>query len=378
MNPPAPPAPPTPEAALEFTIKRRSDITLAVMATLRPSFLQAFPSDERGMIGTVVSELATNIVKYAGQGVIRMRALEQEGKFGVRVEAIDQGPGIADLETALKDGFSTGGTLGLGLPAVCRLTDTFDITCPPGGGTHIEAVRWCRRPVRKVAGLGNAARAPLRPAAKPAAVATAPAGPLQLKIQTRNRAYRGLKMSGDRAWSLETSGYALLVQLDGTGHGPQADHAAARIIERIEEQASKWPTQPSADVMLPLLDACHQAAMGTVGAAITLALVDRLRHTLHYVGVGNTCAMVFSPSGWEGIARTGVLGQRYSRPTVTSQLLRRGESVVTFSDGLSSSAVRQLRKRSDRPTEASAIADLLMGTAKDSDDASCLVVTCLI
>ncbi|MEI6762244.1 MAG: ATP-binding SpoIIE family protein phosphatase [Betaproteobacteria bacterium] len=372
MNPPAP-AP-----ALEFTIKRQSDITLAVMAALRPSFLQTFPSDERGMIGTVVSELATNIVKYAGQGVIRLQALEQEGKFGVRVEAIDQGPGIPDLETALKDGFSTGGTLGLGLPAVRRLTDNLNISCPPGGGTRIEAVRWCRHPVRQPAELVPAARAPLRPAAKPKAAEITPAKPLQLNIQTRNRPYRGFKMSGDRAWSLETLGYALLVQLDGTGHGIRADHAASRIIERIEQQASTWPTRPGNDVVLPLLDACHDAATGTVGAAITLALVDRLTHTLHYVGVGNTCMMVFSPSGWEGVARAGVLGQRYSRPKLTSQVLRPGESVVSFSDGLSSSAVRQLRKRTDRPTEASVIAELLMREAKDSDDASCLVATCLI
>jgi anti-sigma regulatory factor (Ser/Thr protein kinase) len=388
--------------ALVFMIKRHSDITLAVVAALRPGFLPAFPTDERGMIGTVVSELGTNILKYAGHGTIRMQALEEDGKPGVRIEAIDQGPGIGDLEAAFRDGFSTGGTLGLGLSAVRRMMDTMNITCPVGGGTRIEATRWCRRPVRPVSPLSPppgpraAAPDPLPTKAMPpvrsafsapasfsslsslSPLAAAPGQPLRLQIETRNRPYRRLHVSGDRAWSRETPGYALLVHLDGTGHGTKADHAASCVIECIEQRVAQWPAQPGADAMLPLLDACHEAATGTVGAAISLVLVDRLSRHLHYVGVGNTCAMLFSPSGWEGVARAGIIGQRYSRPLVASQALRAGDSVVTFSDGLSSSAVRQLRKRSDRPTAASAIAALLMGEAKDADDASCLVATCLV
>jgi anti-sigma regulatory factor (Ser/Thr protein kinase) len=379
--------------ALVFTIKRQSDITLAVVAALRPSFLPAFPSDERGMIGTVVSELGTNILKYAGHGTIRMQALEDDGKPGVRIEAIDQGPGIGDLEAAFRDGFSTGGTLGLGLSAVRRMMDTMNINCPMGGGTRIEATRWCRRPVRPAPGPRTAAPDPVPSTAMPpvrlafsalsapsalSADSAASSQPLRLQIETRNRPYRGLPVSGDRAWSRKTPGYALLVHLDGTGHGTKAHHAASCIIECIEQRVAQWPAQPGADAMLPLLDACHEAATGTVGAAISLVLVDRLSRSLHYVGVGNTCAMLFSPSGWEGVARAGIIGQRYSRPLVASQGLRAGDSVVTFSDGLSSSAVRQLRKRSDRPTAASAIAELLMVEAKDADDASCLVATCLV
>ena len=86
--------------------------------------------------------------------------------------------------------------------------------------------------------------------------------------------------------------------------------------------------------------------------------------------------MCVSPSGWEGVSRPGVIGQRFRPPLVESHSLSEGDALVLFSDGLSSSQVRQHRRRSDRPSAPAAIADLLMGSAKPDDDASCLVVAC--
>ena len=135
-----------PEAALEFAIRRNSDVTMAAMAVAASSrFLREIPADDRAAIGTVVSELASNILKYAGCGVIRVEPLHADGRHGVRIQAIDRGPGIADVEASMRDGFSTGGTLGLGLPAVRRMMDSVTINCPEGGGTHVEAIRWARR-----------------------------------------------------------------------------------------------------------------------------------------------------------------------------------------------------------------------------------------
>lgn len=354
--------------ALEFAIRRESDTTLAAMTVASSSrYLQAFPSDERGLIGTVVSELATNIIKYAGHGVIRIEPLLQNGKPGVRVQAIDHGPGIADLEAALRDGFSTGGTLGLGLPAVRRLMDSMHIRCPEGGGTHVEAVRWCRRPVGTASALGVMGTG---------LTERKTALPLKLRIETRQRAYRSHAVCGDCTWHHQTDAYSLLVQLDGTGHGFTAHDATAQIIRAVEAHIGRWPARPDAGLLPSLLDACHEAATGTVGAAISLALIDRANNAVHHMGVGNTCIMSFSPSGWEGVSRAGVIGQRYRPPVIGSHRLKAGDSVVLFSDGLSSSQVRQLRRRGDRPTDPVAIADLLMSTAKSDDDASCMVVTC--
>jgi len=133
------------EAVLEFAIRRTSDVTLAAMTVATSArCLRRFPTDERTLVGTVVSELASNILKYAGHGVIRVEPLAQDGRSGVCIRAIDQGPGIADVEACMRDGFSTGGTLGLGLPAVRRMMDSVKIHCPEGGGTHVEAIRWVR------------------------------------------------------------------------------------------------------------------------------------------------------------------------------------------------------------------------------------------
>ena len=356
------------EDVLEFAIRRESDCTLASMTVASSArYLEAFPRDERGVIGTVVSELATNILKYAGQGVIRIEPLLEDGKPGVRVRAIDHGPGIADLDTALRDGFSTGGTLGLGLPAVRRMMDSLHIHCPEGGGTHVEAIRWCRRPL---AAAGAAGGMGTGPAERKAAV------PIELRIETRQRAYRSLAVCGDCTWTHQTDRYALLVQLDGTGHGPKAHDATVLIVRSIEAHIARWPERPDAGLLPGLLDACHEAATATVGAAITLALIDRTSATLHQVGVGNTSIMAFSPSEWEGVPRAGVIGQRYRPPVIGSHRLSAGDTVVLFSDGLSSSQVRQMRRRSDRPSDPVAIADWLISTAKPDDDASCMVVTC--
>jgi serine/threonine-protein kinase RsbT len=90
-----------------------------------------------------VSELATNLVRHAPGGAIVVSAISDGNAVGIAVDAHDAGPGIADVELALRDGFSTRGGLGSGLPAVRRLMDDFAITTSPDG-TTIQACKWCR------------------------------------------------------------------------------------------------------------------------------------------------------------------------------------------------------------------------------------------
>ena len=106
-----------------------------------------FGPADAARIEIVVRELASNIVRYAGRGEIRLKEVTSGTRTGLQVEAVDQGPGIANLELALQDGYSTGGKgLGSGLPAVRRLMDTFEIETKVGRGTWVQAVRWLRRP----------------------------------------------------------------------------------------------------------------------------------------------------------------------------------------------------------------------------------------
>jgi serine/threonine-protein kinase RsbT len=100
-----------------------------------------FSSSESTLIATAISELARNIVSYAQNGEIRIIP-QNSGRPGIVIVASDQGPGIEDIRQAMRDGFSTSGSLGLGLPGVRRLMDEFEIASERGKGTTVIAKKW--------------------------------------------------------------------------------------------------------------------------------------------------------------------------------------------------------------------------------------------
>lgn len=128
---------------LDLDVRDSADVTVAVMRVRR--FLNATPlnEDDRGRIVTVCSELAQNIAKYAEHGTLRVEASSAAGGWNVRVEAADRGPGIADVDAALRDHFSSGGSLGLGLPGICRMMTSFELSTEVGIGTKIVTERLC-------------------------------------------------------------------------------------------------------------------------------------------------------------------------------------------------------------------------------------------
>ncbi|AYV69140.1 anti-sigma regulatory factor [Niallia circulans] len=103
-----------------------------------------FGTVDQARITTAISELARNIYLYAGQGQICIEKLFDNGKAGLKLIAMDSGPGIKDIRQVMQDGFSTSGGLGAGLPGVKRLMDEFDIKTSIGDGTEIQAVKWLR------------------------------------------------------------------------------------------------------------------------------------------------------------------------------------------------------------------------------------------
>jgi serine/threonine-protein kinase RsbT len=98
------------------------------------------------MIATAISEMARNITTYAGHGEIILRVIRQAGRHGLMVIAHDDGPGIADLDRAMEDGYTTGRGLGLGLPGSRRLMDEFEIDSRPGRGTTVIMRKWTSVP----------------------------------------------------------------------------------------------------------------------------------------------------------------------------------------------------------------------------------------
>lgn len=101
-----------------------------------------FSKGELALIATAISELARNILTYAGRGEIILEREEQNGRRGLVVVARDSGPGIPDVDLALQDGYSTSRSLGIGLPGVRRLMDEFELSSTLGAGTTVTAKKW--------------------------------------------------------------------------------------------------------------------------------------------------------------------------------------------------------------------------------------------
>lgn len=96
------------------------------------------------VVATAISEVARNIVEYAKSGRLTFRVVHQGSRHGILVQAEDQGPGIADIDLAMQDGYSTGRGLGLGLPGSRRLMDEFELISVPGKGTTVRMTKWLR------------------------------------------------------------------------------------------------------------------------------------------------------------------------------------------------------------------------------------------
>lgn len=124
------------------SIKSDQDIVLARQRGRAMAADAGFSAVDSTLIATAISELARNIVSYAKTGEISLSTVAQNGRRGIIIVASDDGPGIADARQALRDGFSTSGSFGLGLPGVRRLMDEFEILSGPGQGTRVTVKKW--------------------------------------------------------------------------------------------------------------------------------------------------------------------------------------------------------------------------------------------
>jgi serine/threonine-protein kinase RsbT len=127
---------------IQVAINSDQDIVSARQKGRQMAVELGFSTGEATLIATAISELARNIVAYARKGQITLKMVNGLSRQGISVTATDNGPGIPDIRQALRDGFSTSGSLGLGLPGVRRLMDEFEITSQPGRGTIVAVKKW--------------------------------------------------------------------------------------------------------------------------------------------------------------------------------------------------------------------------------------------
>jgi len=257
--------------------------------------------DETGVgeVALVVTEAATNLLKHAGGGELVLAPVEGDGG-ALDVLALDRGPGIADVERSLEDGYSTAGSPGTGLGAMRRLAAVFDIGSGPGAGTAV------------LARLGR--RAPAEPAGRLAV------GGLSLPHPRE-------ETSGD-AWTVRATrvGARILV-VDGLGHGTGAAEAARGAVGVFEANPGLAPGA--------MLGAIHAAIRHTRGAACAVAEVDLDRRLVCFAGVGNIAGAVIGPAGTRSlVSHNGIVGHQMRRVQEFDYPWPPAGLLVLHSDGL--------------------------------------------
>lgn len=129
-------------SAVDLFISDASDVDWARHSAREMGMREGLTEERAVALATAVSEVARNIVVHAGKGEISFRPVANGGRRGIRVVASDRGPGIADIARAMEDGYSTKGSLGLGLSGAKRLVDEFEIESVVGAGVTITLTQW--------------------------------------------------------------------------------------------------------------------------------------------------------------------------------------------------------------------------------------------
>lgn len=258
----------------------------------------------KGQAAIVATELANNLAKYGTNGRLLIQPLVCGGTPGLEILAIDSGPGMADVQQCMRDGFSTGGTPGTGLGAIRRIAAEFDLFSIRDSGTIV------------MARMGTKSRpgAQSKPAFRWSAI-SAPAP--------------GETVCGD-TWSvLERDDELHVLIADGLGHGPLAAEAS-QVAARVFEEGSF--AGPNA-----FIESVHRSMSGTRGAAVAAATASASKRALRYAGVGNIAGTLQSPTESRGLfSHNGTVGHQMRKAQQLDYPWPDRGMMIMHSDGLQS------------------------------------------
>jgi anti-sigma regulatory factor (Ser/Thr protein kinase) len=338
-----------------FYVNGEPDLTVAVLWPTRASLLAEASERDRTILATIISELGSNIVKYARRGVIDIVRVERGQAIDIDITAEDFGPGIENVERAMADHFSTGGTLGLGLPGVRRMANAFNIRSVIGSGTVVFA--------------SKRIRGPLSPHATPTNVDSpllAVKRPVYWSLSVRTQPRMGEHAIGDCGLAVETPDGLLLAMLDVSGHGKRANVVADNLAATLRAHAS-------AD-LVAVMQHLFKAAQGTVGAAVGLAFVEPNLNQFRYMGIGNTRCAKLGKISWRGVSRDGVLGGRWPTPYEQTAPLETDDCLILWTDGIAENAIDNLRGMAAMRSAKDIAGRLVRESARPYDDAGCVVM----
>jgi anti-sigma regulatory factor (Ser/Thr protein kinase) len=355
-----------------YRVRREADVPQVVLATTRVAQDLGFSQTESRSLGTVVSELATNILKYADRGSVALEEVRTARARGLQVTAMDQGPGIEDVDQALSDHYSSGGTLGLGLPGVRRMVDEFEIDSTPGAGTRVVIRKWlasAKRPARRgfplAEGTGSAGLAERWTLRGSRSFAGTGDHGGRLEVAHVVRPCRGQMVSGDDVLVTEAQGRVLIAVVDGLGHGQSAHQAARAATRFLRTGAASGPAEAMRQVHLHL--------RGTVGAAASLCRIDLATGALRYAAVGNTVFRMEGENPYRLAAMPGTVGGQMRPVRVESAQLGPKDVLIIHTDGISQREDFGEYRKLRYPDLEEVAAGIVSRFGKNHDDAGIVV-----
>jgi anti-sigma regulatory factor (Ser/Thr protein kinase)/serine/threonine protein phosphatase PrpC len=340
-------------------IKDEAQVGAARRGVHRFASRLGFGEDALAELDIVVQEIGTNAARYATEGGCLHWTTTLGEAAGLEMFYADKGPGIYDLDRAIRDGVSSGGSLGTGLGAMRRLLDEFDAYSVVKGTTRRLASS--RRSTHGTALLGRKWVSRPRDEAEQTR-----ARRLTKHVGVWSRPRPGEETNGDTYFVGEHDGETLLAVIDGLGHGRGAREASQAAVEMLEQ----WRGESLDEVLLSV----HDALRATRGAVMGAVVLNRQRAAFQYAGVGNVELRVLgSNEAARPIPSNGTLGARLTNVRVWPHRWTEGTTLVLASDGLSATwdinAYAGLLAKS--PQLLAGV--LLRDFCRNSDDATVLV-----
>lgn len=266
--------------SLRVVVREGSAVGAARRAAARLASKLGLDPTSQGKLALVVTEAGTNLVRHAGEGELLLRPLRRSGAVGVELLALDKGPGMGNLAQCLTDGYSTSDSSGTGLGGIQRMSNVFDLYSQPQRGSALVSEVWS-------SGDGDVSNRPLW------------AGAVCVELE-------GEDVCGDGFAVIAEAERAVILIVDGLGHGQGAADASLAAIQAFQAQAAQPPRA--------IVERMDGALRSTRGAALAVVELSWGVRQLRFAGVGNCAGTVFGGDQPQSLASyNGIVGGKLPR-----------------------------------------------------------------